>query len=423
MKTIKNFESFKLPTEVLASLKSIKFNEPTEIQAQTIPHAIEGKDVLATAQTGTGKTAAFGIPVATFLINNPEKSVLILSPTRELAVQIHDTMRLFLKNTPSVLTALLIGGDPMGKQIKALEGNARFVRHKKEQLNFPRLIVGTPGRVNDHLLRQTLHLHTTELLVLDEVDRMLDMGFVVQLDKIATFLPKVRQTLMFSATLSKEVNRIAQNYLTDPVRVNVGSVTSPTENVTQEVVKLKEEEKYDVLLQKLAEVKSSAIIFVKTKYGTEKLAKRLCGSGIEACAIHGDLRQRSRDRLISQFRLEKFNVLVATDIAARGLDIPHIECVINFDLPPCPEDYIHRIGRTGRAGAKGHALSFITSQDFIKWRNILKLINPQEELKMERERPARSAKKPFKSHSKGGPKGAPFQKAAPKKKSAWKNKA
>lgn len=360
---MENFLSLGLPEPLLHALAQMQFTSPTPIQAQAIPAALEGRDILGSAQTGTGKTGAFGIPLVAKLLSNPKGSALVMTPTRELAVQVMQQLQLMLGKQSPIRTALLIGGEPMPKQFQQLRAK-------------PRLIVGTPGRINDHLGRGTLALHDASFLVLDETDRMLDMGFSIQIEKILQFVPKERQTLLFSATLPANIVRIAQKYMTDPVRVAVGATSAPATNIKQDVVHVSEGDKYDRLLEQLSSRAGSIIVFVKTKYGTEKMAIKLRKLGHEAEAIHGDLRQNKRDRVIAAFRARKHRILVATDVAARGLDIPHIEHVINYDLPQCPEDYIHRIGRTARAGAEGSALCFVTPSDRGKWNAIDRLINP-----------------------------------------------
>ena len=264
-----------------------------------------------------------------------------------------------------IKSTLLIGGDSMFKQLAQLK-------------NRPRLIVGTPGRVNDHLERGTLKLNNAEFLVFDETDRMLDMGFSIQIQQIVKYMPEKRQTLMFSATMSPSIIKTAQNYLQTPVRISVGSTTAPTDKIKQEIIKTTDSDKYNILIDNLEKSEGSFIIFMKTKHATERLALKLRGSGHTADAIHGDLRQRNREQVIRGFRDGKHRILVATDVAARGLDIPHIEYVVNYDLPMNPEDYIHRIGRTGRAGKEGTAISFVTPADSSKWRVIHKLINDGE---------------------------------------------
>ncbi|MFM8454094.1 MAG: DEAD/DEAH box helicase [Gammaproteobacteria bacterium] len=366
VQNIQSFEEFGLSEVLLSSLKAMEFKTPTPIQAQTIPLALEGRDIMGSAQTGTGKTAAYGIPAVAHILDNPSfhSTVLVLTPTRELASQVYATLKQILGGKQSrVNTALLIGGESMYLQFRQLK-------------NRPRLIVGTPGRINDHLDRGSLILDNAGFLVLDETDRMLDMGFSIQLQQIAKHLPKERQTLMFSATMPQSVMKIAESYLNNPVRVSIAGTNKPAEKIKQEAVRTSESEKYGILLKKLDQVEGSVIIFVKLKAGADRLAERLCESGHNADAIHGDLRQKCRDRAIQNFRKLKSRILVATDIAARGLDVPSVECVVNYDLPQCPEDYIHRIGRTARAGAEGEAINLITPADLSKWRSICRLIDP-----------------------------------------------
>ncbi|MFA6280474.1 MAG: DEAD/DEAH box helicase [Bdellovibrionales bacterium] len=360
-----DFNSFGLPAKLLLALARMNFTTPTPIQEQTIPLALEGRDVLGSAQTGTGKTAAFGLPLIVHLMNNPEATALIMLPTRELATQVEAAL-LPMIPVPNIKTALLIGGDSMFKQLKQLS-------------HMPRLIVGTPGRINDHLERKSLKLNHTDFLVLDETDRMLDMGFGIQIDKILTHVSSNRQTLLFSATLPANIVKLSSKYMRNPMRVAVGSTTTPAANIKQELVHTTDTDKYGHLLTQLEQRVGSVIIFVKTKYGTEKLAKKLNASEHKADCLHGDLQQRRRDRVTQSFRDKKYRILVATDVAARGLDIPHIEHVINYDLPQCPEDYIHRIGRTARAGAEGCALNLLTPADGSKWRAIHRLIHGHDD--------------------------------------------
>ena len=356
------FAGFGLPDKLLQSLDRMKFTKPTPIQLQAIPIALQGRDILGSAQTGTGKTGAFGIPLIARLIENPQAMAVVLTPTRELASQVMAALQQMIP-VPNIKTALLIGGDPMPKQFRQLQAN-------------PRLIVGTPGRINDHLLRGGLKLANTRFLVLDETDRMLDMGFGVQIDKIVAHVPRERQTMMFSATLPAGIIKLSSKYMNNPERISVGSMTQAAPNIQQELIRVSETEKYPRLLEQLQGTTCTAIVFVKTKYGAEKLAEKLSRQNHQASAIHGDLRQSRRDRVITDFRDKRFRILVATDLAARGLDVPHIELVINYDLPQCPEDYIHRIGRTARAGASGKAVNLLTPADGIKWRAIHKLMNP-----------------------------------------------
>ncbi len=362
---MENFEMLGLPQQLIDSLEILNFKNPTPIQAQAIPHALEGRDILGSAQTGTGKTAAFGIPLVSKLMLTSKGSALVMTPTRELAMQVMKNLESLIGGAnKSIKTALLIGGEPIGRQLDKLK-------------NRPRLIVGTPGRINDHLLRGSLALHDTHFLVMDETDRMLDMGFTIQIEKILKYMPKQRQTLLFSATISKTVTNIAKQYLDNPVFIEVAKSSTAVEKINQEVINTTEENKFLNLTEQLNQRDGSIIIFVKTKWGADKLAQRLRKESYSADAIHGDLRHSKREIVIRNFRNEKYQILVATDIAARGLDIPHVRHVINYDLPQCPEDYIHRIGRTGRAGAEGEALCLISPADKQKWKEISRLMNPE----------------------------------------------
>ena len=341
----------------------MNFVIPTPIQIKSIPLALEGKDILGSAQTGTGKTAAFSIPLIELLSRSKQGSALILTPTRELANQVMEVViQLLGKNNP-IKAACLIGGESMYKQLGQLRSH-------------PRIIVGTPGRINDHLDRKSLKLNDTGFLVLDETDRMLDMGFGIQIDRIVKFLPAKRQTLMFSATLPEQIVRLSAKYLRNPERVSTGATNVPSINIKQEVIHLQQEQKYNELIKQLQERTGSVLVFVKTKHNSKNLAAKLCKERFKADALHGNLRQSKRNTVMSAFRNKKFTILVATDIAARGLDVPHIEHVINYDLPQVAEDYIHRMGRTARAGAVGSSLSFVTNSDREKWNAIERLLDP-----------------------------------------------
>lgn len=358
-----SFEGFGLHKTLDQSLASMGFDTPTPIQKNAIPLALEGKDVLGSAQTGTGKTAAFAIPLVNKILNSDDSMALVLTPTRELARQVIDTVHQLLGQKSPVKTAFIIGGESIGKQLDKL-------RQK------PRIIVGTPGRVNDHLRRKSLKLETADMLVLDETDRMLDMGFGVQLDAIIEYMPHERQTLMFSATVPAEIERLSKKYLKNPERIEMGEANQTAENVTHDFMRIDDAAKYDELRVQLECRQGSVIIFMKTKYSTEKLVKKLANDGYTADALHGDLKQSRRDRVLKNFRNNKYRVLVATDVAARGLDVPHIEHVINYNLPQVAEDYIHRVGRTARAGATGSALSFVSPQEQRLWRAIEIMLNP-----------------------------------------------
>ncbi len=383
---MQNFDALKLPAPLREALASLSFTTPTPIQAAAIPYVLQGKDILGTAQTGTGKTGAFGIPLIAKLLTTPHGSALVITPTRELAAQVLKMLRLFLGRQKNIPTALLIGGESMPKQLAQLRTH-------------PRLVVGTPGRINDHLRRRTLNLDEMNFLVLDETDRMLDMGFGIQIDEILTYIPQKCQTLLFSATMPAHIVKLSGKYLKNPEHISVGSTTTPISSVSQENIQISEAEKYDHLLTQLDKREGSIIVFVKTKFGADRMAKRLRALKHEADAIHGGLRQNKRDKAIAAFRNKNYRIMVATDVAARGLDIPHIEHVINYDLPQCPEDYIHRLGRTGRAGAIGAAANLITPQDRKNWQAICRLINPGE--KETRENP--SVVSSYKSKSKRRP--------------------
>lgn len=354
------FSDFNLPQELMASLERLGITTPTPVQAMTIPIALAGKDVLASAQTGTGKTIAYLIPLILKLAKSPHSTALILAPTRELAMQVQRALQQILGSSSSHKTTLLIGGSPMGKQISELRRRPRF-------------IIGTPGRINDHLERETLSLESASFLVIDEADRMLDMGFGIQLDAIAEYLPEDRQTLMFSATLPPNIEKLSSRYLTNPERVSIDTSIQAAPKIKQETLRTTNADKQSQLLKALGERTGSVIVFVRTKRKADTLAQALKDNGHHAEAMHGDLPQRRRERVIQSFRANKSRILVATDVAARGLDIPHVMHVINYDLPECPEDYVHRIGRTGRREAEGFALAFICHEDGKKWKAICRL--------------------------------------------------
>lgn len=348
-----------LPEFLQNALKRLDITEPTPVQEGAIPPALRGQDVLATAQTGTGKTFAFLLPLVARLTDNPQENALILSPTRELAQQTLTELNKLTDEEHPVSAALIIGGDNIHKQYADLR------RH-------PRVIIATPGRLLDHMGRKSVDIKQVRYLVLDETDRMLDMGFIDDMRKIAASLPTPRQTLLFSATLPKEIVGLANEFLHQPARVKIGSVTSPADLVVQEIVQVSVREKLPQLLHELNTRPGSILVFTRTKHGAERLAKQLKLYGQKANALHGDLRQNRRRQVLEFFRSGVVRVLVATDVAARGIDVPNLACVINYDLPQCPEDYIHRIGRTGRAGAVGTAVSLI-SDDMDKWSDICKV--------------------------------------------------
>ncbi len=361
------FNEMGLPQIISDSLTKMGFINPTPIQEKSIPVALQGRDILGSAQTGTGKTGAFSIPMIAHLLANPNATALVLTPTRELATQVLDIMNKILGVNSGMQSVLLIGGESMQWQMKQLRGR-------------PRVIVGTPGRINDHLTRGNLMLNKTSFFVLDETDKMLDMGFDLQIEKIAKYLPQQRQTLMFSATMPGKIVKMSERYLKNPERITMGSTVAPSAKIKQETIYTTSEEKYGKLVKELDNRSGSIIVFVKTKRGADKLSSKLRKENFSADAIHGDLRQRQRERVIDSFRNKKHRIMIATDVAARGLDIPHIEHVVNYDLPQVPEDYIHRIGRTGRNGAEGNAVCLISPEDGQKWKAIVRMLNPGEKV-------------------------------------------
>ena len=379
-----DFNELPIDNKLKNSIKFADFKTPTPIQSKSIPISLMGKDILGTAQTGTGKTLAFTIPMINKLILDKNAMALIICPTRELASQVMQTVLKLNVREIGIGNALLIGGEGMQKQLKKLKKRAR-------------IIVGTPGRINDHLKRQSLNLSKVSYLVLDETDRMLDMGFTPQIELILKFIPKQHQTLLFSATLPNNILRISEKYLNNPERIAVGSLSTPIEKIKQETFQITQDKKYHELINQLVERNGSILVFVKTKHGADKIVKRLKYDGHSADAIHGNLRQSKRERVINNFRNGKSRILIATDVAARGLDIPLIQHVINYDLPQVPEDYIHRIGRTGRAGKDGSALTFLTPSDRSMWNSISRLINPDFKISKEGQSRNSKGKKRFKA--------------------------
>ena len=372
---MQNFNELQIDNKLKKSISAANFKIPTAIQIKSIPFGLSGKDILGTAQTGTGKTLAFTIPMINKLILNKSSMALIICPTRELASQVMQIVLKLNVREIGIGSALLIGGEGIQKQLRKLNKRAR-------------IIVGTPGRINDHLKRKSLNLSRVTYLVLDETDRMLDMGFAPQIEIILKFIPKNHQTLLFSATLPNNILKISDKYLNKPERISVGSLSTPIEKIKQETIQITPDKKYHELINQLVERNGSILVFVKTKHGADKIVKRLKQDGHSVEAIHGNLRQSKRQRVINGFRNGKYRILIATDVASRGLDIPLIQHVINYDLPQVPEDYIHRIGRTGRAGKEGTALTFLTNHDKSMWRSIQKLINPNIKLEENFKKPS-----------------------------------
>ncbi|MFN0064261.1 MAG: DEAD/DEAH box helicase [Myxococcaceae bacterium] len=342
--SIEAFSSLGLSPESLLALSKIGFQKPTPIQAKAIPPALAGKDVIGCAATGTGKTAAFILPLVERIAGKTGVRALVLAPTRELAAQIDEHAARF-GAARGVRTALLIGGASIGPQTKALQSH-------------PQLLIATPGRLIDHLESGNVSLGSLEMLVLDEADRMLDMGFKPQLTRILGRLPRDRQTMLFSATMAGEVAAFAAKHLRHPVRVEVERSGTTAERADQRVYLVSQNEKAPLLLALLAEDKLSTLVFTRTKHRTDRLARMIERAGHLVSRLHSNRSQTQRQQALDGFRRGRFRVLVATDIAARGIDVAEIGHVVNFDLPHVPEDYVHRIGRTARAAASGKASSF-----------------------------------------------------------------
>lgn len=355
----KTFSGLGIAPGLIEVLEKFHFAEPTPIQKQAIPVAIEGNDVVGIAQTGTGKTLAFGIPMLQRLARTKGRG-LVLLPTRELALQV-DTALHAIGKPLGLKTAVLIGGQSFGPQKSALSRN-------------PHIIIATPGRLIDHLAQNTLTLERVNTLVLDEADRMLDMGFKPQIDRILYMVPKNRQTMLFSATLPYEVMAIATANMLQPVRIEVAPSGTVADRVTQEIFIVEKAAKPDLLNVLLKEHRGSTLIFTRTKFGAKRITRALKALGESAAEIHSNRSLSQRKNALEGFRSGRYRVLIATDIASRGLDIKDIETVINYDLPSQAQDYVHRIGRTGRAGMTGHAISFAMPEERNEIRAIERLI-------------------------------------------------
>jgi ATP-dependent RNA helicase RhlE len=379
---LNSFSELGLAEPILKALAEANHETPTPIQAQAVPHVLAGRDLIGIAQTGTGKTAAFALPILHHITTErrrPERRAvraLILSPTRELSGQILESFRLYGRHVrPS--TALAIGGVPLGRQARALMGGVD-------------VLVATPGRLVDLVENNAVRLDMVEMFVLDEADQMLDMGFIHAIRGIVAKLPKVRRNLFFSATMPKEIEKLADQLLTNPVRVAVTPVAKTADKVEQKVIFTDRNGKPDLLAELLSgEAVTSALVFARTKHGADRVVKGLSTAGIVAEAIHGNKSQPQRERALAAFREGKVRVLVATDIAARGIDVPGVSHVVNYDLPNIPESYVHRIGRTARAGADGIAISFCDGEERAFLRDIERLIKitiPSED-----RRPARGS--------------------------------
>ena len=378
----KTFDSFGLAEPILRAVTELGYREPTPIQAQAIPVVLQGRDVMGAAQTGTGKTAGFALPILQRLLPQANTSAsparhpvraLILAPTRELADQIHENVRQYAKYT-GLRTAVVFGGVDIKPQTAALRQGCE-------------VLIATPGRLLDHMGQKAVSLAKAEILVLDEADRMLDMGFLPDIQRILHALPERRQNLMFSATFSTEIRRLASSFLNDPQVIEVARRNAAAETVEQSVYRVADLESKRVAVAHLVRERalSQVIVFTNTKIGAGRLARQLERDGLNAAAIHGDKSQQERLATLEAFKKGEIVVLVATDVAARGLDIAELPAVINYDLPYNPEDYVHRIGRTGRAGASGLALSLMTGEDERHLADIEKLLGrklPAERLEL-----------------------------------------
>ncbi|KRG79504.1 RNA helicase [Stenotrophomonas ginsengisoli] len=372
-----SFESLGLAPFLLRALEEQGYENPTPIQEQAIPLALEGNDLLAGAQTGTGKTAAFGLPLLQHLGTNPQEvrsgprrpRALILTPTRELATQVHDSLRGYSKYL-RIPSAVIYGGVGMGNQIDALRRGVD-------------LLVACPGRLIDHLERRSIDLSGIEILVLDEADRMLDMGFLPSINRILAKLPRQnRQTLLFSATFAEPIKELALEFMRHPKQIQVTPQNTVAETIAHRVHPVDTARKRDLLLHLLAEdSRVQTLVFAKTKHGSDKLALFLEKSGIKTAAIHGNKSQGQRLRALADFKAGRVTVLVATDIAARGIDINELPKVINYDLPMVAEDYVHRIGRTGRNGASGEAISLVAQEDAKYLRQIVRLLDKDMDIR------------------------------------------
>jgi ATP-dependent RNA helicase RhlE len=366
-----NFSDLVTSPVLRANLARQAFKEPTPVQAQAIPPALLGKDIVATAQTGTGKTLAFALPIIERLAGqNPGKpsgnkpQALILSPTRELAIQIDEAFSRIGAGS-GIRSAVVVGGMSESKQLQTLRRGAQ-------------VIIATPGRLCDFLDRKLVSLETVSIVVLDEADRMLDMGFLPAVESILKKTAAQKQTLFFSATLEGGAERLIHKYMKDPVRITVGSTTRPADSIEMHVYEVDADRKVGLLHAMLDNEAGSFLVFARTKHGAERLAKKVSGLGFKATAIHGDRSQNQRNMALKGFQEGFYRVLVATDVAARGIHVDNIAHVVNFDLPQAPEDFIHRVGRTGRAGSQGIATTFATSNE----RNEIRTIERTLKLKL-----------------------------------------
>jgi ATP-dependent RNA helicase RhlE len=358
-----NFSELSLSPVLRTNLDRNCFHTPTPVQAQAIPPALSGRDVVATAQTGTGKTLAFVLPLLESLLSKPAEpgvAAVILSPTRELALQIDEAFKTLAAGT-EIRSVAVVGGMNEQRQLLGLRKGAQVV-------------IATPGRLCDFLQRRLVKLRGVRVLVLDEADRMLDMGFLPAIKQILEPIPPSRQTLFFSATIEPSVNRLIGEYLTDPIRIAVGSTTKPVDSVDLHTYEVEQDRKLGLLVHLLKKETGSFLVFARTKHGTDRLARKISMQGIRSACIHGDRTQSQRNQALKSFQNGDCRVLVATDVAARGIHVDGIAHVVNYDLPQAPEDFIHRVGRTGRAGARGVASTFATRSERSEIRRIERVL-------------------------------------------------
>ena len=386
-----SFHDFGLAEPILRAIAEEKYETPTPIQAQTVPLALSGRDVIGIAQTGTGKTASFALPILHHLINKrlrPERKacrVLVLSPTRELSGQIADSFRTYGRHIRPLAVELAIGGVPINRQVRGMSRGAE-------------VLVATPGRLLDLVNQRAVRLDQIEVLVLDEADRMLDMGFIHDIKKIITMVPKDRQTLFFSATMPQEIIKLSNQMLRDPAKVSVTPQATTVERIAQRVIHTEKASKQALLAELLkSEQVDRVLVFTRTKHGADKVVRGLQKAGFAADAIHGNKSQNQRERVLADFRSGKLRTLIATDIAARGIDVDGVSHVFNYDLPNVPESYVHRIGRTARAGAEGVAISFCDHEERGYLRDIERLIRMA--IPMTDRRTGKSSGQPISAHS------------------------
>jgi ATP-dependent RNA helicase RhlE len=376
-----SFHSLGLTPDLLRAVEQQGYTEPTPVQRESIPVILEGRDVLAAAQTGTGKTAAFTLPILQRLAQTQPASqslgrrpvrVLVVTPTRELCLQVEDAIRTYSKTRP-IRSQAIYGGVPFDPQVRNL-------------LQAPEIVVATPGRLLDHVEQRTIDLSKVEVLVLDEGDRMLDMGFIPDVRRIIDLLPKNRQTLMFSATFSAQVRKLASEFQRDPVLVQITPEHTSAQSVHQVVIPVDQRLKRDLLAKLIKSGRiEQALVFTRMKHAAGRLAEQLERDGIRATAIHGDKSQIQRNRALADFKAGKVDILVATDVAARGLDIDALPHVINYELPTVAQDYVHRIGRTGRAGMAGDAISLVAPEEEPLLDDIQRLLKHELEIEVIRE--------------------------------------